>query len=149
MRATILSLMLAIIPSIWAAQLSPTMEQPGDFVVIDSNGRIQFVGRFEADLTVFFRAYAEGRSERGRAPFVIGLFREGKIVDSSKGVLEYSISEERIVFTFSPGVQDAGLSFLIHFDPSTEVSLGEATEGNIAGPKPVGTAHVRFKKKEA
>ena len=148
MHVIVLSLILAIVPAAWAAQLSPAMDQLGDFTVIDEGGQIQLVGRFEMDLALFFRAYADARRERGRAPFVIGRYREGKIMDASKGVMEYSISDDRIVFNFRPGVQDAGLIFLIHFDPSKEISFGEASEGNEAGPRPVGTANVRFRKKE-
>ncbi|MEO6996421.1 MAG: hypothetical protein ABI273_22660 [Lacunisphaera sp.] len=148
MRVLILSLVFVIVPPAWAAPLSRAMDQPGDFIVIDERGQIQLVGRLEMDPTLFFRAYADGRRERGRAFFVIGQYREGKIVDASKGVVEYTISDDQIVFSFNPGVQDAGLTFLIHFDPSKEISVGDASEGNVAGPRSVGAAHVRFRKQE-
>ena len=146
MRAIILALLLVTGPTTWAGQLSPAMDQLGDFIVIDAKGEVQLVGRFEMDLTVFSRAYADGNKKRGNAPFTIGQYRGGQIVAARKGTMEYSITDNRIVFSFSPNMEDAGLTFLIRFDPSEEVSFGPASQGNIAGPKTVGTAHVRFRK---
>lgn len=132
----------------WAGELSPAMDQPGEFRVLNAEGKIQLVGRFELDLTALFRTYANAKGGRRRAPFTIGEYREGKIVNVDKGIAEYSISDDQIVFRFRPDVEDAGLYFFIHFDPSKEVSFGEAYEGNIAGPKPAGAAQVRFREKK-
>jgi len=142
-------LLLATAIPVQAVQLSLAMEEPGEFLVVDKRNTIHVVGRIEMDFTVFFRAYAEGKTTGGTAPFAVGQYSSGKIADINKGVLAYSMAGDQIVFDFRPGVADAGMSFEIRFDPSLEVALGEASEAYESGPKRLGTAHLRFRKKES
>jgi len=139
---------LLVTAAAFAAELSPALEREGDFFITDKKGTIRQVGHFDLDFTSLYRAYAAGNAFRGKTRFSMGRYDAGKVVDVTSSVMTYSIGERQAVLHLRPGIEDGGLDLLFRFDPSADVLTADVEEGNIAGPRTVGSADIRFRKRE-
>ena len=148
MKPIVLACALLVTATAFSAELSPALEREGDFFIADKKGVILQVGHFDLDFTALYRTYAAREEFHGKANFSIGRYDAGKVVDVTSSVMTYSIGERDAVLHLRPGVGDGGLDLIFRFDPSADVLTAEVEEGNIAGPRVVGSADIRFRRKE-
>jgi hypothetical protein len=148
MKRLILACILFVTNVAFGAELSPALEREGDFYISDKKGAILQVGHFDLDFTALYRDYSAGKEFQGKARFSLGRYEAGNVVDVTSSVMAYVIGERHAVLHLRPGIEDGGLDLLFRFDPSSDVLTADVEEGNIAGPRVVGSADIRFRRKK-